>query len=106
MEPNKWNAAGQKAISTTEAIKSLNVYLKTLEQKVYEVHRKMMEEQEPLTASTLKVMLLGGHKPAHIRSLIPIFKEHNRRIADLVGKEYSKGTFDRCETSLKHTLIS
>ena len=104
VEPNKWNAAGQKAIGTTEAIRSLNVYLKTLEQKVYEVHRKMMEEQEPLTASTLKAMLLGGHKPANIKSLIPIFKEHNQRIADLVGKEYSKGTFDRYETSLKHTL--
>ena len=54
VEPSKWNAAGQKAIGTTEAIKLLNVYLKTLEQKVYEVHRKMMEEKEPLTASTLK----------------------------------------------------
>jgi len=35
--------------------------------------------------------------------LIPIFKEHNRQIAALIGTEYAKGTADRYETSLKHT---
>ncbi|MDN3666158.1 phage integrase SAM-like domain-containing protein [Algibacter miyuki] len=37
------------------------------------------------------------------RMLIPIFKEHNRKIKELVGIEYASGTLERYETSLKHT---
>ena len=36
--------------------------------------------------------------------LVPIFKEHNRRGAALVGKEYAPGTLERYTTSLKHTV--
>ena len=35
--------------------------------------------------------------------LIPIFKEHNRKIKELLGIEYAPGTLERYETSLKHT---
>jgi site-specific recombinase XerD len=103
VEPHKWNMAGQKAIGSTEAVRSLNAYLKTLEQQVYDVHKRMIENHEPLTASRLKTILLGGDKPQNVTTLIPVFKEHNRRIGALIGKDYAKGTFDRYETSLKHT---
>jgi site-specific recombinase XerD len=35
--------------------------------------------------------------------LIPIFKEHNSKIKELLGIEYAPGTLERYETSLKHT---
>ncbi|MCO5936438.1 phage integrase SAM-like domain-containing protein [Mucilaginibacter sp. RB4R14] len=34
--------------------------------------------------------------------LIDIFKEHNKKVATLVGKEYAAGTSIRYQTSLKH----
>lgn len=52
----------------------------------------------------LKDKVLGKSDTAEIKMLVPIFKEHNRRGAALVGKEYAPGTLERYTTSLKHTV--
>ncbi|MEO3403236.1 site-specific integrase [Mucilaginibacter sp. CAU 1740] len=102
VNPDKWNTNGQKLTGNNEDTKSINAYLKTLEHQVYDVHRDMMEHKLLITASNLKDRLLGG-KPSPGKMLVPIFQEHNRQVAALIGKEYAKGTLDRYETSLKHT---
>jgi site-specific recombinase XerD len=35
--------------------------------------------------------------------LIPIFQDHNNKIKELLGIEYAPGTYERYQTSLKHT---
>lgn len=35
--------------------------------------------------------------------LIPIFEDHNKKMKELVGKEFASGTLERYVTSLKHT---
>jgi site-specific recombinase XerD len=103
VNPDKWNANGQKLNGTGEEVRSLNNYLKTLEHQVYEIHRHLIEKKLPLTAVNLKNVLLKKDDVATCKMLIPIFKEHNRQVAALIGTEYAKGTADRYETSLKHT---
>ncbi|HEY2583614.1 MAG TPA: site-specific integrase [Mucilaginibacter sp.] len=103
VNPDKWNANGQKLNGTGEEVRSLNNYLKTLEHQVYEIHRHLIEKKLPLTAVNLKNALLKKDEVAGSKMLIPIFKEHNRQVAALIGTEYAKGTADRYETSLKHT---
>jgi len=102
VNPDKWNTNGQKLTGNNEDVKSINAYLKTLEHQVYDVHRDMIERKLLITAPNLKDRLLGG-KPSPGKMLVPIFQEHNRQVAALIGKEYAKGTLDRYETSLKHT---
>ncbi|QEM05962.1 site-specific integrase [Mucilaginibacter rubeus] len=102
VNPDKWNTNGQKLTGNSEEVKSINAYLKTLEHQVYDVHRDMIERKLLITATNLKDKLLGG-KPSPGKMLVPIFQEHNRQVATLIGKEYAKGTLDRYETSLKHT---
>ncbi len=46
---------------------------------------------------SLKEALTGKDKPT--RTIIPIFKEHNNRIKNLVKIEYAPGTFQRYETT-------
>jgi len=102
VNPDRWSTNGQKLNGNNEAVKSINAYLKTLEHQVYDVHRDMIERKLLITAPNLKDRLLGGkHSPG--KMLVPIFQEHNRQVAALIGKEYAKGTLDRYETSLKHT---
>ena len=36
--------------------------------------------------------------------LIPIFRDHNKRMKELIGNEYSINTHKRYETKLKHVL--
>ncbi|MEI3790682.1 MULTISPECIES: hypothetical protein [unclassified Chryseobacterium] len=38
IEPQKWDNKGQKATGNSQEIKILNIYLKTLEQKVYDYY--------------------------------------------------------------------
>jgi site-specific recombinase XerD len=103
VNPAQWNTNRGKLNGTGEEVKTINCYLKTLEHEVYEVHRTMIEKKLKLTAANLKSLLLGKNDVPTDRMLIPIFEEHNRQIQALIGKEYSKGTHDRYEISLKHT---
>jgi site-specific recombinase XerD len=101
--PSKWNTAAQKLTGTGDYTRSFNDYLKTLERQVYEAHQLMLEKKIQLTAANLKSILLGKEEATPDKMLIPIFEEHNKQVKALIGKEFAKGTYDRYETSLKHT---
>lgn len=98
VNPAQWNANRGKLNGTSEEVRTINAYLKTLGHEVYEVHRVMIERKLPLTAANLKNQLLGKSETKPGRMLVPIFQEHNRQIGMLIGKDYSKGTLDRYET--------
>ncbi len=99
---NKWNPIAQKVIGSTEEVKRINAYLKMLEQNIYEVHQQLVQEGKAITTEEVKSRLTG--KKETFRSLIDIFKEHNQQVKALVGQEFAKGTLERYETSLKHTI--
>jgi hypothetical protein len=101
--PSKWNTSAQKLNGTGDYARSVNEYLKTLEHQVYDIQRQMIEKKLPLTATNLKNLLLGKEETSPGKMLIGIFEQHNREVKALIGKEFAKGTFDRYETSLKHT---
>lgn len=101
IQPDKWDNKLQKVIGTSLEVKSLNAYLKTLEQQVYDAHHSVMKDKMAATASMLKAKLQGTEQRA--RMLIPIFKDHNNKVEALVGQEFAPGTLERYKTSLKHT---
>jgi site-specific recombinase XerD len=104
VNPLRWNSAAQKMSGTHEEARAFNLYLKTLEQQVYDAHRQLLEAKVLVTVQVLKDKLFGKEEKPEVRMLVPIFKEHNRRIAALVGKDYAAGTLERYTTSLKHTI--
>ena len=46
--------------------------------------------------------MIGKAEKAHM--LIDIFRDHNSKMAALVGKDFADGTLERYKTSLSHTL--
>lgn len=101
IDPKKWDNKSQKAVGNSQEAKTLNSYLKTLEQKVYDFHYQMLKEEDFVTAESLKSKLLGTDVTT--RMLIPIFQEHNDKVEALVGQDFAPGTLERYKTSLKHT---
>ncbi|GAA4770418.1 MULTISPECIES: site-specific integrase [Flavobacterium] len=99
---DRWDNKLQKVIGSSTEVKTLNAYLKTLEQQVYEAHHQVLKDKEQATSSILKAKLQGTDKRQ--RMLVPIFQDHNNKIKELVGKEYAPGTLERYTTSLKHTI--
>ena len=101
-EPGKWNTGAGRISGTKEATRSLNRYLDSLQEKVYEAYRQMVEEGASVTAENLKSKFTG--KEERGRYLVEIFQHHNRKMAALVGAEFAPGTLERNTTSLKHTV--
>ncbi|MCL1666634.1 site-specific integrase [Elizabethkingia ursingii] len=101
IEPQKWDGKTHKALGNSQEARTLNVYLKTLEQQVYDSHYVMLKEDNNVTAVGLKSKLLGTD--IEQRMLIPIFQEHNDKVEALVGQDFAPGTLERYKTSLKHT---
>jgi len=100
-EPGQWNSAAGRRKGTKEDVKAFNAYLDDLQNKVYEAHRQLTEEDVSITAETIRNKFMGRNEKS--RSLIAIFNEHNRKMEALLGKEYTPGTLCRYKTSLKHT---
>ncbi|MGF7080271.1 phage integrase SAM-like domain-containing protein [Mucilaginibacter sp. UYCu711] len=100
-EPGTWNSIAGRLKGTKEDTKSINSYLDNLQKQVYEAHSRLTETKSNITAEALKNEFLGKSEKA--RMLIDIFKDHNKKIAALIGKEYAVGTYVRYQTSLKHT---
>jgi site-specific recombinase XerD len=100
-DPERWNGKLGRATGTKEDIKNFNAFLSNYQSRVNETHRLLCEKGDTITAESLKNKLLGKDETVHM--LIEIFKDHNRKMAALVDKEFSQGTLERYETSLRHT---
>ena len=100
-DPEQWNNKSGRVKGTKDEVKRLNMFLDNLQTKVYEAHRYLSENENPITANTLKNRFLG--KEEKPRMVIEIFAEHNQKMAVLLGKEFANGTFERYKTSLRHT---
>jgi len=86
-----------------EAAIEFNSYLDTLQQKVFEAKRKLIELDKDISPSNIKDVMLGKSINREKRMLMEIFKYHNDQMKILVGKEYAPGTLQRYETSYRHT---
>lgn len=100
-DPDRWNANSGRVNGTKEDVKSLNAYLDTLQTKVYEVRRRLVEKNETITADALKNVLKGTSDKS--KMIMTIFQQHNDQMKSLVGKDFSAATLERYKTSLDHT---
>lgn len=102
VELSKWSADAGKMKGTTDEARSINNQLDILKMKIIDAQMELVHKNIPVTADTLKSKLTGSTERA--RMLVPIFKDHNNKIKELIGKEYAAGTLERYTTSLKHTI--
>jgi site-specific recombinase XerD len=102
-DSKKWNKISGRMSVKEEGSLEFNSYIDTLQQKVFEAKRKLLELDKPVTPQNIKSLLLGRSINRERRMLMEIFKYHNDQMEALVGKEYAAGTLQRYETSLRHT---
>ena len=100
--PSQWNASASKLNGATNEIRAFNMYLDTIQSKIYEAHRQLMQAGETITAESLKNKYQG--KTDRPRMIMEIFQDHNDRMEALLGDEYAYGTLERYKTTMKHTL--
>jgi site-specific recombinase XerD len=102
-ETKKWNKISGRMNVKDEWALEFNSYLDTLQQKVFEAKRKLLELDKEITPAKIKDVMLGKSIIREKRMLMEIFQHHNDQMKVLVGKEYAAGTLQRYETSYRHT---
>ncbi|RTY89307.1 site-specific integrase [Flavobacterium sp. RSP46] len=102
VEISKWSTEAGKMKGSSEEARSINTHLDMFKIKIIDVQMELIHKNINITSEALKNRLLGTQERQ--RTLIPIFKDHNNKIKELVGKEYAPGTLERYNTSLKHTV--
>lgn len=100
VDPAKWNyAAGRAITSKKEETRQLNSFLETLQSQIYEAQRDLLNKGKEVTVTAIRNKLYGIEEeiidPLKDKSLMQVYREHIKHVADLVGKEYANGTLKR-----------
>lgn len=101
VDPSKWHPEMSKMRGNSEEARLINGHLDNLRTKILIAEKELNKKDIPVNLETLKNILLGTKERQ--RLLVPIFEEHNNKIKELLGIEYAPGTYERYQTSLKHT---
>ena len=99
--PTSWNPDTSKMKGNSHEARSINNHLEHLKLNIFTIEKKLIANNLEISIENLKLQLVGDVK--HKRTLLPIFHDHNNKIKELIGAEYAPGTYERYQTSLKHT---
>ncbi len=103
VDPAKWSAVARRVTGKSEAIKPVNEFLDMLQAKAIQARNQLMAMNIPITADNMASLILDKPlTPEH--RIVDVFRDHNKKMEELIGKEYSAATLERYETSLKHTV--
>ncbi len=102
-DPVKWNPDAGRMYGKTDDVKLFNAFLDTLQQKVFEAKRQLVETDKEVTAENIKNKLLGIEPGKEKHMLMEVFRHHNDQMQSLIGQEFSSGTLERYQTSFRHT---
>ena len=102
IHPNRWDSKANKAKGSKEDARQLNEYLDTLRNKVYEIHKDLIDHNITLSAVKIKNRL-AGHDPDQ-KSLLEVFRDHNQSIKELVNIDYAPATITRYQTTFDHVV--
>ena len=102
VEPSKWIADGNFAKGTTDEIKQFNNRISKIKTDLYKKFEILCDSGKLVSGEALKNLYSGiTEKQYTIRET---FDYHNNQMKELIGKDYAIGTYERFETSKKHTL--
>lgn len=102
VKPNEWSNQNAKLKTNTEEARRVNKMLDAFKLRAFDYQRELMNEGKDVTLESMKAKWYGLslEKP---RMLMSVFKEHNEQMKALVNQEFSPLTFERYETSFRHT---
>lgn len=101
IKTSQWSIKSGKVSGNSPNVKQLNSFLEGIRSKLFKCYNNLFNEGKEITCETLRNKYLGIEERK--LTLIEVFKDHNLKMKELIGKEFSKGTWERYETSLRHT---
>lgn len=102
IEPGRWSQEAGKAKGNSEEARSLNAYLDTLRNRLYDYQQMILQQGKEFTKEALRMKWYGLEERA--QTLVEVFRNHNQQLEALIGKSNSKATFGKYRTTLDHVI--
>jgi site-specific recombinase XerD len=99
-----WSVKAGRSEGKTDYARSINSYLDTLQQKVFEAKRRLIELDIEITPQAIKDVMPGKSVNKEKHMLIELFRRQNDQVKALVGKDYAPGTYQIFNRTLLHTI--
>jgi site-specific recombinase XerD len=99
---NEWSVEHSKLKTNTEEARRINKSLEGFKFKAFDYQRELMTEGKEVTLENIKAKWYGISLEKETM-LMEVFKDHNAQMKALIGQEFSPLTFERYETSFRHT---
>ena len=93
VSPEKWDKVKQQVRGKDEEAKSLNLFLQSVKNKLYEKETELMERGFLVTAELLRDAYFDKVEALKKKSLLTILREHNEDRKKMVGKTIAPATF-------------
>ena len=105
IQPSYWCSVSErvKASGTNPVHEEINRHIDQVKVRIYRIQSELVTLGKPYTASSIKVKFIGQDRPA--KGLLAVYEEHNKGIAQLVGKSYSKGAYLRHVRTKNHLKL-
>jgi integrase len=102
VKPEEWSSEHGRLKSNTDEARRVNKILEAFKMKAYDYQRELMTEGNTVTIASIRAKWYGVslERP---RMLMDVFKQHNEQMKALINREFSPLTFERYETSFRHT---
>jgi site-specific recombinase XerD len=103
VKPADWSVQNCKLKTNNEESRRVNKMLEGFRLKAFDLQRELMDEGKEISLDHIKAKWYGtsAERP---RMVMEVFKQHNEQMKALINQEFSPLTFERYETSFRHTL--
>jgi site-specific recombinase XerD len=95
-----WNQSRECSNGKHQKDRELNHYLEIVKAKIYKIHRELEIDGKTVTANVIRDRYNG--KDESNKTLVEIFREHNKKCRALIGIDFTQSTVDKFDTSLSH----
>ncbi|MEM6261117.1 MAG: site-specific integrase [Bacteroidota bacterium] len=99
--PAEWDKKREAPTGRKAADRELASFLEAFRTKAFHHYQQLNYKDDSFTIHELKGAILGI-RPSNSKTFMEVFRYHNDRMRELVGKDYAKGTLTRFETAQKH----
>lgn len=95
-----WNAETSQARGNSAVSQEINRLMTSIRSRIYSIEQEHLNTGNTITAIALRDTFLG--KKENDKMVLEIFKEHNDKVEQLIGKDFAPGTAERYKTAKKH----
>lgn len=96
----EWNQDKECTTGKSSKCREINHYLDSVRVEIFQLHRQAEVDGKVITAQSIKQVFCG--EDVSQKTILELFEEHNKKMNQLVGKDFSQKTADRYDTSIRH----